>query len=85
MKNLKVELQTPTNQVFSGEAASVIIPTVDGFIGVLPGHAPLITLIGSGNLQIKNVIQNLIFKIDGGFAEIKSDHINILANNAENI
>jgi len=47
-----VRLVSPEEEVFSGEASSLVVPAWDGKVGVLPGHAPLITLLGHGELAI---------------------------------
>ena len=50
--NLAVRLVSPEKEVFRGDAASVVAPAWDGMVGVLPGHAPFITLLGHGELAI---------------------------------
>lgn len=49
---LQVRLVSPRETVFEGEASSVVVPSWDGKLGVLPGHAPLISLLGGGRLAI---------------------------------
>jgi hypothetical protein len=49
---LSVRLVSPEKEVFRGEAASVVAPAWDGMLGILPGHAAFITLLGHGNLAV---------------------------------
>ena len=49
---LAVRLVSPAQEVFCGEAASVVAPAWDGMVGILPGHAPFITLLGHGGMAI---------------------------------
>lgn len=50
--SLEVRLVSPEEEVFSGAAAGVVAPAWDGKVGILPGHAPMITLLGHGELAI---------------------------------
>lgn len=49
---LSVRLVSPQAEVFKGEAAGVVAPAWDGMVGILPGHAPFITLLGHGNMAV---------------------------------
>jgi F-type H+-transporting ATPase subunit epsilon len=79
---LTLEIVTPEAKVYSDTIDSVVIPTVEGEIGVLPGHIPLLTQIASGELTVTkgNATQFLI--VSGGFAEIDGDMVRVLAENA---
>ena len=79
---LTLEIVTPEAKVYSDTIDSVVIPTVEGEIGVLPGHIPLLTQIASGELAVTkgNATQFLI--VSGGFAEIYGDMVRVLAENA---
>jgi len=50
--SLKVRLVSPEEELFSGPAVSVVAPAWDGEVGILPGHAPMITLLGHGELAV---------------------------------
>jgi F-type H+-transporting ATPase subunit epsilon len=50
---MQVRLVSPTATVFQGEAAAMVAPAYDGQVGVLPGHAPYITLLGGGRLHVE--------------------------------
>jgi len=79
---LTLEIVTPEAKVYSDTIDSVVIPTVEGEIGVLPGHIPLLTQIEHGELRVSkgNVTQWLA--IGGGFAQIDGDTVRVLAENA---
>jgi F-type H+-transporting ATPase subunit epsilon len=79
---LTLEIVTPEAKVYSDTIDSVVIPTVEGEIGVLPGHIPLLTQIENGELRVTkgNTVQWLV--IGGGFAQIDGDRVRVLAENA---
>jgi F-type H+-transporting ATPase subunit epsilon len=81
---LILEIVTPEARVYSDTIDSVVIPTVEGEIGVLPGHIPLLTQVGYGELRVTKggATQSLV--VGGGFAQIISDKISILAESAIN-
>ena len=73
-----------TNQnVYEGEAEEVILPSTTGQIGVLPGHISLVTAIDIGVLRLRINSQWKSIALMGGFAEIESDEVIVLVNNAE--
>jgi F-type H+-transporting ATPase subunit epsilon len=80
---LKLELATPTRLVVSGEADEVVVPGVEGAFGVLPGHAPLLSLIGTGEVMYRTGREEHYLTVSGGFAEVGPDHVTILTESAE--
>jgi F-type H+-transporting ATPase subunit epsilon len=80
---LKLELATPTRLVVSGEADEVVVPGVEGAFGVLPGHAPLLSLVGTGEVVYRTGREEHYLAVSGGFAEVGPDHVTILAESAE--
>jgi F-type H+-transporting ATPase subunit epsilon len=83
MPDLKLELATPARLVVSEVADEVVIPGADGYFGVLPGHAPLVALLGAGEVTYRVGRTERYLALSGGFAEIGSDHVTILADTAE--
>ncbi|HEY1763647.1 MAG TPA: ATP synthase F1 subunit epsilon [Opitutaceae bacterium] len=79
---LTLEIVTPEARVYSETVDTVIIPTVEGEIGVLPGHIPLVTQVGAGELRATkgNVTQLLV--VGGGFAQVSGEKVSILADSA---
>ena len=81
---LTLEIVTPEAKVYSDTIDSVVIPTVEGEIGVLPGHIPLLTQVEDGELRVtKGAITQLVV-VSGGFAQIDGDRVRVLAENAIN-
>ena len=79
MSELRVRLVSPDSVLFDGPAASVVAPAWDGKVGVLPGHAPMIALLGSGELSIDlpgGGSQR--FFVAGGVLRIERDELMIL-------
>jgi F-type H+-transporting ATPase subunit epsilon len=80
---LKLELATPTRLVVSGEADEVVVPGSEGSFGVLPGHAPLLSLVGTGEVMYRTGRTEHYLAVSGGFAEVGPDHVTILTETAE--
>ncbi len=80
---LQLELATPTRLVVAEEADEVVVPGSDGYFGVLPGHAPLLALIGVGEVMYRAGRTERYLAVSGGFAEVGPDHVTILAEAAE--
>jgi F-type H+-transporting ATPase subunit epsilon len=81
---LILEIVTPEARVYSDTIDSVVIPTVEGEIGVLPGHIPLLTQVGYGELRVTKGGATQLLVVGGGFAQISADKISILAESAIN-
>ena len=82
--SLTLEIVTPEARVYSDTIDSVVIPTVEGEIGVLPGHIPLLTQVGYGELRVTKGGATQLLAVGGGFAQISADKISILAESAIN-
>jgi F-type H+-transporting ATPase subunit epsilon len=76
---LTLEIVTPEDRVFSETVDTVVIPTVEGEIGILPGHIPLLTQVADGELRVTRGSQTEGLVVAGGFAEIEGDRVRILA------
>jgi F-type H+-transporting ATPase subunit epsilon len=81
---LILEIVTPEARVYSDTIDSVVIPTVEGEIGVLPGHIPLLMQVGYGELRVTKGGATQLLVVGGGFAQIVADKISILAESAIN-
>jgi F-type H+-transporting ATPase subunit epsilon len=76
---LKVELVSPTERVWSGEATSVSARTVEGDIGVLTDHAPLFGVLVDGQVSIKGTDGTITeFGVRGGFLSVSNNRVSIL-------
>ena len=79
----QLEIVTPEKMVVRDSAEEVEIPGRNGYIGVLPGHAPLITELGAGEISYKNGGQLHRFAVAWGFAEVLPDRVTVLAETVE--
>ncbi|HVZ66000.1 MAG TPA: ATP synthase F1 subunit epsilon [Lacunisphaera sp.] len=79
---LTLEIVTPEAKVYSDTIDSVVVPTVEGEIGILPGHIPLLTQVADGELRVTKGNQTHFLAISGGFAQIVGDSVRVLAENA---
>ena len=80
---LTLELATPTRLVASAEVDEVVIPGSQGYFGVLPGHAPLLATLGTGELTYRIGRNEYHVAISGGFAEVRNDKVIVLADVAD--
>lgn len=85
-----VELVTPEGQIWSGDAQRVIAKTLDGDIGVLTGHAPVLGILAEGSLvrilpgeSDAAAATELRAAVDGGFLAVADDRVSILARQAQ--
>src|SRR6478736_5477551 len=81
---LTLEIVTPDAKVYSDTIDSVVIPTVEGEIGVLPGHIPLVTQVEHGELRVTKGTTSSLLVVSGGFAQIDGDKVRVLAEYAIN-
>ena len=75
---LKVSVISPEASLFEGEADSVVVPAFDGDVGILSGHAPLMTLLGKGELRIGADAAARKFAIEGGFLQVVNDQVRVV-------
>ncbi len=80
---IDLEIVTPERLVLSVTAEEVILPGSEGYLGVLPGHAPLLTALAAGEVsyRVGGVWQYLA--VSGGFVEVLRDRVSMLAETAE--
>jgi F-type H+-transporting ATPase subunit epsilon len=80
---LSLEIATPTRLVTAETVDEVVAPGIEGYFGVLPGHAPFLTTLGIGELTYRQGREERHMAISGGFAEVRNDKVIILADTAE--
>ena len=80
---LLLEIVTPERLAYSDTVDSVQLPGSEGELGVLPHHAPLISMLGVGELRIKKGGQEESFAIVGGFLQVRPDKVVVMAETAE--
>lgn len=71
--------------MFDGEADAVIAPAFDGFVGILPHHAPLLTLLGAGTLTVRHEGASTAFDVDGGFLQVVGDGVRVVVDRARGV
>jgi len=78
---LKVSVISPEAVLFEGEADSVIAPAYDGEVGILTGHAPLMALLGEGQLRLGTGSARR-FTVSGGFMQVLNDQVRVVTEKA---
>ena len=81
----QLEIVTPEKMVVRDAAQEAQIPGRNGYFGVLPGHAPLITELGAGEISYRSAGQVQRFSVAWGFAEILPDRVTVLAETVERV
>jgi len=79
----EIEIATPEKLVAQQRAETAQIPGKDGYMGVLPGHAPLLSELGVGQLSITLGGRTDSYNINGGYVEIRDNHVRVLADRVE--
>jgi F-type H+-transporting ATPase subunit epsilon len=79
---LTLEIVTPEARVFSDTIDAVVIPTLNGEIGILPGHIPLLTQVEHGELRLTKGTVTQYLVVGKGFAEVQGDKVSVLAETA---
>ena len=79
---LILEIVTPEARVYSETVDTVVIPTVEGEVGILPGHIPLVTQVGAGELRVTRAGATELLVVGGGFAQVSGEKVSILADSA---
>jgi F-type H+-transporting ATPase subunit epsilon len=80
---IKVEIVTAERVVFSGDVDMVLAPGIEGELGILPHHAPLMTTLVPGTLTARKSGEDFTLAISGGFLEVRPERVIILADSAE--
>jgi F-type H+-transporting ATPase subunit epsilon len=80
---LHLEIVTPERRAFEGDVDEVIVPGSEGELGILPHHAPLISLLGHGVLRLRRGADEEEFAIFGGFVQVRPDRVVVLAETAD--
>ncbi len=80
---LHLEIVTPERQVYADDVDAVYCPGIEGELGVLPHHAPLLSTLGIGELRIEKGGQEEFFAISGGFLQVRPDKVVVMAELAD--
>jgi F-type H+-transporting ATPase subunit epsilon len=80
---IKLEVVSAERLVFTGEVDIVLAPGLEGQLGILPKHAPLMTILNAGELIARQGTEEYILAISGGYLEVRPDRVIVLADAAE--
>ena len=76
---LNVSVISPEATLFEGEAPSITAPAFDGEVGILTGHAPMVTVLGTGTLKVGN---GPTFTVSGGFLQVVDNQVRVVTESA---
>jgi F-type H+-transporting ATPase subunit epsilon len=80
---LRLEVVSPDGRVFTDDVDSVVVPGIEGELGILPHHTPLVTALGTGELRIRQGGTVQFMLISGGFVEVRPEKVVVMAFVAE--
>jgi F-type H+-transporting ATPase subunit epsilon len=80
---LQLEIVTPERSVLTEQVDEVVLPSLEGYMGVLPGHAPLLAQLDVGEVSYRVGQQRKYLAISGGYAEVQRGSVSVLARTAE--
>lgn len=83
MAKLSLEIVTAERLVYSADVDVVVAPGIEGQLGILPQHAPLMTMLQPGELMVKQDGEEHSIFVSGGFLEVQGDKVTVLADTAE--
>jgi F-type H+-transporting ATPase subunit epsilon len=80
---MQVTVISPEASMFDGEADAVVAPAFDGQVGILPNHAPFMTLLGEGTLTVRRADAVNRFVIRGGFLQVVDNRVRVVTEHVE--
>ena len=84
MAELKVSVVSADHEVWSGEAKQIIARTTEGEIGILPGHEPILAILGTGEVRVTTLSgSGISATADAGFLSVDNNVVTVVARNAE--
>jgi len=85
MAGIRLDVVTAERQVYSEDVDLVVAPGVDGEMAILPGHAPLMTMLQPGELLVRRGGEETPLVVTGGFLEVRPERVTVLADAAERV
>ena len=82
---MQLQIITAEREVFSGDVDTLVAPGVEGQLGILPNHAPLITVLQPGELMVRADGEQSYLALSGGYMEVLGNRVIILADAAEDV
>lgn len=80
---MHVTVISPSAAMFDGDADAVTATAFDGEVGILPGHAPFMTLLGRGQLRVRSGEKESTFRVEGGFLQVVGDRVRVVAEHVQ--
>jgi F-type H+-transporting ATPase subunit epsilon len=80
---LHLEVITPERKVYEDDVDMVVAPASEGYVGILPHHVPLFTLLGPGEFKVKKGGVEEVLAVFGGFMDVRGDRVVVLTDAAE--
>jgi F-type H+-transporting ATPase subunit epsilon len=80
---MQVTVISPEASMFHGEADAVVAPAFDGDVGILPNHAPFMTLLGEGTLTVRQAGSTRRFRVRGGFLQVVDNQVRVVAEHVQ--
>ena len=85
MASIRLDIVTAEQSVYSEDVDMVVAPGIQGQLGILPNHAPLMTMLEPGELIVKKGGEESYMAVSGGFLEVRPDRVIVLADSAERV
>ena len=85
MSSIRLDIVTAERVVYSEDVDLVVAPGVEGQLGILPHHTPLMTMLAVGELRVRKGDEEFFLAISGGFLEVRPDRVIVLADTAERV
>ncbi len=82
-RTFAISVVSPEKALFEGVASFVVVPAHDGELGILPDHAPLMALLGTGTLRVVTPQGTRRFNVSGGFVQVVDNRVSVLSEEAE--
>lgn len=83
---INLSIVSPAKALFEGQVNGVQVPGHDGLMGIQPGHAPLLALLGSGLMTVRTETGSIDqYVVEGGFVEVSDNRVTVLANAADRV
>jgi F-type H+-transporting ATPase subunit epsilon len=80
---MQVTVISPEAAMFDGDAEAVVAPAYDGEVGILPNHAPFMTLLGQGTLTVRQGSTISRFTVRGGFLQVVDNRVRVVAEHVQ--
>jgi F-type H+-transporting ATPase subunit epsilon len=80
---MQVTVISPDASMFDGEADAVVAPAFDGQVGILPNHAPFMTLLGEGMLTVRRSETVSRFSVRGGFLQVVDNQVRVVTEHVQ--